>query len=115
MAVEIIVLDEFRDWYEGLTQAEQESIGAVVGMLEELGIALGFPYSSGISGSRFPEMRELRIQHTVPGSLCLRSNRQAVLLVGGSKAGKDRWYERAVKRADNLFEKYIAQRPGTRS
>lgn len=63
MPYEVEVSDEFRDWYEPLSEAEQISIERVVLMLMEAGPALGFPYSSGIQNSQFSHMRELRIQH----------------------------------------------------
>ena len=55
--------DEFEAWWESLTDVEQESIAAAVGLLEDHGPQLGFPYSSGIAASRHRHMRELRIQH----------------------------------------------------
>ena len=63
MPYEVEVSEEFRDWYEPLSEAEQISIERVVLMLMEAGPALGFPYSSGIQNSQFSHMRELRIQH----------------------------------------------------
>ncbi len=52
MAYEVEVSDEFRGWYEPLSEAEQLSIGRVIELLEEKGTALAFPYSSGIQGSK---------------------------------------------------------------
>ncbi len=64
MPYEIGVSDEFKVWYEDrLSEAEQLSVERVVEMLAEAGAMLGFPYSSGIQGSRYSHMRELRIQH----------------------------------------------------
>lgn len=55
--------DECKTWWEELDAAEQESVGAVVDMLESQGPTLPFPYSSGIGTSKHRHMRELRIQH----------------------------------------------------
>ena len=55
--------DEFEAWWEMLADAEQESIAAVVGLLEDHGPQLGYPHSSSITSSRHGHMRELRIQH----------------------------------------------------
>ena len=44
MAYEVEVSDEFRGWYEPLSEAEQLSIGRVIELLE--GNCAGFPYSS---------------------------------------------------------------------
>lgn len=55
-------LDEFKTWFEGLNESEQEAIGRVVGLLQERGATLEFPLSSGSKGSIYAAMRELRIQ-----------------------------------------------------
>jgi hypothetical protein len=44
--------DEFGDWWKSLSEDEQESIAASVGLLEQRGPSLPFPHSSGIKGSR---------------------------------------------------------------
>jgi hypothetical protein len=43
MATEIIVTDEFKIWFEGLDEPEQEAIGRVIGLLQERGVTLEFP------------------------------------------------------------------------
>ena len=64
MSREVVVTEEFRVWYEtGLSAEEQVSTARIIGLLERLGVALPFPYSLGISGSRHSGMRELRLQH----------------------------------------------------
>lgn len=63
MACEIEYTDEFERWWAGLSEPEQISIAAVVGLLAAKDTRLGFPYCSGIEGSKFGHMRELRIQH----------------------------------------------------
>jgi hypothetical protein len=112
MATDIIVTDEFTDWYEGLTLEEQLSPRHYVKMLEGSGATLPFPYSSGIQNSRFAAMRELRVQHAGRPYRVLYAfdpARNAVLLIGGEKTGKDRWYETAIKLADRLFEEYLSK------
>ena len=44
--------DEFGEWWAALTEGEQEDVSAVVGLLEEKGPFLPFPYSSDIEGSK---------------------------------------------------------------
>ena len=63
MAYEVEVSDEFKAWYEDLSESEQNSVERVVLMLMEAGPALGYPQSSGVEESKFSHMRELRIQH----------------------------------------------------
>ncbi len=58
-----IYTDEFERWWETLKEDEQIDITASVGLLEECGPNLRHPHSSGINGSAYSHMRELRIQH----------------------------------------------------
>ncbi len=89
---------------------EQGKVDARVRLLTERGPSLGFPFSSDIKTSRFPEMRELRAQ---AGGDPLRilyafdPRRVAILLIAGSKSGNDRWYEIYVPIADRLFERHL--------
>ena len=64
MKWEVDYTDEFEDWWESLSEGEQEDISASVQLLEERGPNLGFPHSSGISDSKHSHMRELRTQHS---------------------------------------------------
>ena len=81
-------------------------------LLIEQGPPLPFPYSSGINGSKHAHMRELRVQS---GGRPLRvfyafdPRRSAILLIGGDKTGDDRFYERMVPIADQLYDEYIAE------
>jgi len=63
MKWEIEYTDEFGQWWDGLTEGEQESVRATVKMLANFGPQLRFPHSSDITTSRHGNMRELRIQH----------------------------------------------------
>ena len=55
--------DAFEEWWDSLTEGEQEDVAAVVQLLELKGPQLPYPHSSGINGSKHDHMRELRIQH----------------------------------------------------
>lgn len=110
MAWDVEYTDEFEDWWECLTEAEQESVAATVGLLEIEGPRLPFPYSSGVEGSRHGHMRELRIQHSGRPYRVLYAfdpRRCAILLIGGDKTGNDRWYEQSVPVADRLYDEHL--------
>jgi hypothetical protein len=103
--------DEFGVWWEALSDAEQESVAASVGLLERLGPDLPFPHSSGVAGSRYGHMRELRIQHRGRPLRVLYAfdpRRVALLLVGGDKTGDRRWYDVFVPIADRIYSDHIA-------
>ena len=62
MPWDIEVTDEFKAWWTGLTEGEQNEITAAVELPEEQGTGLQFPHSSNIRESRHSHMRELRKQ-----------------------------------------------------
>lgn len=112
MAWEVEVTDDFEAWWGDLSEGEQESVTAVVQLLEAKGPQLPFPYSSGINESHHSHLRELRIQHGGEPYRVLYAfdpRRRAILLLGGCKTGNDRWYQREVPRADKLYDEHLAQ------
>jgi hypothetical protein len=108
--VEVIVTDEFRAWYEALSDRDTAAVFHVVSLLEHRGVQLGFPYSSAIRTSRHG-LRELR---AASGRRALRVlyafdvRRQAVLLLGGDKSGSKHFYATAVPVAEQLWETYVS-------
>ena len=110
MKWEVEFTGEFSRWWDKLTENQQEDVAYSVGLLAELGPALGFPHSSKLKGSRYPAMRELRTQS---GGRPLRTlyafdaARAAILLVGGDKTGNNRWYETFIPQADRLYEQHL--------
>jgi hypothetical protein len=104
--------DEFEQWWDDLTEAQQDDITAIVLLLTEQGPQLPFPYSSGISGSRHAHMRELRVQsrgRSIRVFYAFDPRRSAILLIGGDKTGDDRFYQRMIPIADTLYDTYIAE------
>ncbi len=112
MEVEVEFTDEFGEWWDTLEADEQDSVDVVVGLLQARGPTLPFPYSSGVSGSRFSHMRELRVQHRgrpIRVLYAFDPRRVAILLLGGDKTGDDRWYESFVPQADTLYEQHLQE------
>lgn len=104
--------NEFGRWWNRLTEIQQDDVTAMVQLLTEHGPRLPFPYSSGVEASRHGVMRELRIQS---GGNPLRvfhafdPRRSAILLIGGNKAGDDRFYRRYVPLADRLYDQHLQE------
>ncbi len=110
MAWGVEYTDEFEAWWVGLTEEEQIDIDAVVGLLEDKGPNLPYPYSSEVKGARYGSMRELRIQHKGKPYRILYvfdPCRVAILLLGGKKAGGARWYEKYVLLAEGIYEQHL--------
>ena len=102
--------DEFDEWCGLLDDNAQDSVAVSVGLLERLGPMLGHPHSSNINGSRHGHMRELRIQHKGQPYRVLYAfdpRRVAILLLGGNKTGKDRWYIQWIPIADDLYDEHL--------
>jgi hypothetical protein len=107
---EVEYTDHFEAWWNGLTEAEQEDIAAVVAVLEQHGPALRRPHVGVIQGSRHPNMKELVVQHGGRPYRILFAfdpRRCAILLIGGDKTGNDRWYEEYVPIADALYDEHL--------
>jgi len=80
-------------------------------MLRDHGPALGRPTVDTIQASRLANLKELRASS---GRAHLRvlfvfdPSRQAVLLVGGNKAGQwQTWYLRAIPEAERLYAQHV--------
>jgi hypothetical protein len=111
MEWEVEITDEFVRWWDGLTESEQVDINAKVILLQRFGPALRRPHSGAIVSSRHPNMKELIIQHRGRPYRVLYAfdhRRSAILLIGGDKTGKDRWYEMFVPMADKLYDQHLA-------
>ena len=101
---------EFEAWFGALTESERKSVIRTMYLLEVYGPQLGHPHSSKVFGSRHPQMRELRIQHSGRPYRVLYGfdpRRAAVLLLGGDKTGSSRWYEESIRAADRLFQRHL--------
>lgn len=110
MEYKINLTEECEKWLLDLTEKEQVNVLVVIRLLEELGPHLGFPYSSKINGSRHSHMRELRIQHKGKPYRVLYAfdpQRAAILLIGGTKVGDDRWYKKHIPIADRLYDEHL--------
>ena len=103
--------DEFEYWWDDLDESEQIDVAATVGLLGACGTSLKYPHSSSISGSKHSHMRELRIQDAGQPYRILYAFdplRSAILLIGGNKTGRDRWYLEHIPLADKLYDDHIA-------
>ena len=87
------------------------AINAKVLVLSEFGPNLGRPYVDTIKGSKFANLKELRIKYknTLFRILfCFDKMRNCWLLIGGNKKGKneEQFYRRLIKQAEDIIDKY---------
>jgi hypothetical protein len=91
--VEVIYTSAFANWWDGLTEEQQDDIDRCVHLLEARG-------------------RELRVQsggHPLRVIYVFDPHRQAVLLIGGDKTGRDRFYAQMISAAEREYEEYLRE------
>ena len=104
--------DEFGQWWETLTRAQQAAVEADVRLLERLGPLLSRPHADTVRGSRHSNMKELRTQcrgQPLRTFFAFDPRRSAILLIGGDKTGDDRFYDRMIPLADRLYDQYLEE------
>src|SRR3954469_10240681 len=100
VAWKIVVVEPALSWLHSLRRTDRDTliqVSQAVTALQGEGPALGRPLVDTIKGSVLPNLKELR-----PGSAgVFDPDRQAVILVGGDKAGNwSGWYRVAVPQAE---------------
>jgi hypothetical protein len=76
MAWEVEYTDQFGEWWDNLSEEEQDAVTAAMNVLERRGPALGRPLVDTIKQSRHKNMKEL-IPPEVTSACCSRSIRAA--------------------------------------
>jgi hypothetical protein len=114
MAWTVAYHDEYWAELQLETEAVQDAVIAIAELLEHSGPLLKRPYADTLNGSRFPNMKQLRI--TLPDgewrvAYAFDPARQAILLTGASKSGisSKQFYARLVRTADERFANHLAQ------
>ena len=115
MAWRIIVVEPVRSWLHGLRRFDRatlQQVAATIDALAEEGPSLGRPLVDTVKGSALANLKELR-----PGSagssevrllFIFDPFRQAVILVGGDKAGNwQGWYRSAIPRAEAAYAEHL--------
>ena len=120
MAWKIVVVEPALSWLHGLRRTDRDTliqVSQAVTALQEEGPALGRPLVDTIKGSVLSNLKELR-----PGSagatevrllFVFDPDRQAVILVGGDKAGnRSGWYRVAVPQAEQAYAEHLKRIDG---
>lgn len=110
MRTDPIFTNEFGEWFLGLDDRDTEAVTRMVDLLAIQGVSLGRPCSGTIKNSRHA-LRELIIQSKgdpIRVFYAFDPKRDAVLLLGGHKAGRDRFYEECIPKAEKLFDEYLS-------
>ena len=97
---------------KGFARAAQLEIAALAGLLRQFGPQLKRPHCDTLNGSKHANMKELRF--TLPDgawriAFAFDPERQAILLVGGSKSGTNerQFYKDLIRVADERFSAHL--------
>ena len=108
---EIFFHREFDEWFANQEKGLRRETWALLDVLARVGPRMGRPYVDTIEASAFRNMKELRVQYKGKPWRILFAfdpNRNAVLLVGGTKVGKENWYDVHIPIADHRFAQYLS-------
>ncbi|GMV56465.1 MAG: hypothetical protein AMXMBFR6_22700 [Betaproteobacteria bacterium] len=114
MSWDILFHDGFEAEMQEYVQALQDELLAHALLLREFGPSLGRPTVDGLKGSKHANMKELRFGwegEVWRVAFAFDPKRQAILLVGGNKAGADqrRFYKRLISVADSRLDQHLAE------
>ena len=103
--------EEYEAWFETLDSESKEAVLERVLLLETFGPSLPRPYADVIKGSRYKNLKELRAQtlnHILRIAYYFDHRRNAFLLTGGDKKGKNegRFYKDLIAEAEIIIEKH---------
>ncbi|GAB6089538.1 type II toxin-antitoxin system RelE/ParE family toxin [Spirochaeta dissipatitropha] len=106
---------EYLDWFIAQESPVQEAVRAYVKLLLEKGPSLGRPYVDTLKGSKYPNLKELRVQaggRKYRIVFIFTGERVCLLLIGDVKGGAEdkRFYKKLIARAEALYEEYLASR-----
>lgn len=104
--------DVFDEWFKAQSVELQDDVLAVMQVLSELGPNLGRPYVDTLNGSKYPNMKELRIQFEgdpIRAFFAFDPERKAIILCAGDKTGlnEKRFYKDMIKLADKEYHKHL--------
>lgn len=103
---------EYDIWFTTLDSASKEAVLARVILLAEFGPNLVRPYADTLKGSKkYKNLKELRARtskHVLRVLYYFDSTRNAYLLIGGDKKGKneDKFYKDLIKESEVIIERH---------
>ena len=110
----VVIADELEAEFDTLDENVQIEILALSRLLRQFGPQLGRPRADTLNGSRHANMKELRFS-VANGewrlAFAFDPARKAVLLAAGDKSGTSarRFYRALIRRADERFDRHLAQ------
>lgn len=107
----IITTDMFAHWLSSLDDSDRASVLAMLLVLREKGPGLSRPYADTVKGSRYINMKELRIQRRgdpIRAFYAFDPARNGIVLCAGNKVGNEkRFYAEMLPVADRQFTDWL--------
>lgn len=111
---EIIVKAPVLAFLETLTEIEVEKVLAMLNILSIEGPNLARPYADTIIGSKYPNLKELRVSaknNVFRIFYIFDPQRKAIVLCGGNKKGKTTklFYQTMIKEAELIYQQHLEE------
>ena len=111
----VATTDEYDQWLDDQSHEAVSEVIAIVSLLRQYGPQLSRPHADTLKGSRFANMKELRVRTSAAQiriAFAFDPDRQAILLVAGDKRGvsEKRFYRRLIDKADALYAAHLSKR-----
>ena len=111
---EVITTDTFDEWFDSLNDSERANVIAGMLLLQNKGPHLSRPYADTVYGSKFTNMKELRVQSNgdpLRAFFAFDPERKGILLCAGNKDGNEkRFYKQMIPIADQEFQAHLNNR-----
>ncbi|GEK16251.1 type II toxin-antitoxin system RelE/ParE family toxin [Aliivibrio fischeri] len=111
---EVITTDTFDEWFDSLNDSERANVIAGMLLLQNKGPHLSRPYADTVYGSKFTNMKELRVQSNgdpLRAFFAFDPERKGILLCAGNKgANEKRFYKQMIPIADQEFQAHLNNR-----
>ena len=108
----IATTDDFDEWFDGLDDEEKAEVIARQNLLKTFGPMLKRPHADTLSGSRYPNMKELRGKTKASElriAFAFDPLKSAILLCAGDKRGVSQktFYRQLIEKADRLYAEHL--------
>lgn len=105
--------DRFDRWFKSQNATDRACVLASIIVLREKGPKLPRPYADTVKGSRFGNMKELRVQSRgkpIRAFFAFDPFRSGILLCAGIKTGNEkRFYEVMIPLADREYANWLKE------
>ena len=103
--------ETFEEGYFSLPEADRENVLTSILLLRERGPMLSRPYADTVYGSKYTNMKELRIQslgRPIRAFFAFDPQRTGIILCAGDKGGNDkRFYDEMIPVADKEYAAHL--------